>query len=86
MLSNKKFAEVVFRDAPIKILNTLYLNENINISDIAKKSDVTYSHVIKFIRRLEANNYVKIERKGRVCLVSPTAKCKKMLETIKSLS
>ena len=83
MLLEREFAEVIFRDAPRKIFNVLLLNDNIHLSEIAKQSDVTYQHLVPFLRYLEDKNLVKIDKSGRCCYVSSTVKGKKMLETFK---
>ena len=49
-----------------------------SLTDTSKKTDTTYSHLIKIINTLETKGYVKKEKNGRKNIISLTKRGEKL--------
>lgn len=66
---------ILFRDAPYLLLMALYDERETTFSSaIAKKVNVTYSHVVKIISIFEKENIVGFDKKGRIKKLTLTKK------------
>jgi len=68
-----------------EILRFLYGKEQ-NIAFLSKKSDLTYSRVLKNIQDLELNGLVKTEFRGRSRFVTITNKGEQVLVNLNNIS
>ena len=53
-------------------MKVIYNIHEANISDIAKKADIQYTHVFNIIAELKKQKIVTVEKKGRVNIVKLT--------------
>lgn len=75
-----------FRRKPSTILITLLEDERAKYgSVIAKKTDCTYSHVVKILKSLEKLKLVEFEKKGRIKVIKLTELGKQVAEHIKKI-
>lgn len=65
-----------------KILSTVYKNEGIWLTKISKILDITYSHLVKLVNKLEKEGFVQLKKAGRTKFVSLTEKGKAVAEHI----
>ena len=69
----------------LKILDNLYNNNDIIISDLSKKTDISYSHLLNVMNHLESIGVATAIRKGRVVMMTITEKGKEALYYAKEL-
>lgn len=75
-----KLFDTIFREKPALMLISLHKDQqsgNIQMlyaSNLAKKVDCTYSHVVKVLKDFEENGLVSFKKKGRLKLLALTAK------------
>ena len=75
------------RPKPCKIMTILRDSDtNWHLSKIAKASDTTYVYVTKLIGKLEENNIVAVESKGKKRIVKLTEKGKRIANSIEELA
>lgn len=77
-------------EAELKVLMYLFVHKETEFcqNDIAKKLDITYSHIVKRIRVLKNKELVKFEVVGRTKLITLTKsgqECASHLVSAKSL-
>lgn len=72
--------DTIFREKPALMLISLLKDEQagngsvLYASNLAKKVDCTYSHVVKVLKEFEENGLVSFKKKGRLKLLSLTTK------------
>jgi len=69
----------------LKILDNLYNNNDIIISDLSKKTDISYSHLLNVMNHLESIGVATSIKKGRVVMMTITEKGKESLYFAKEL-
>lgn len=73
--------DVVFREVGIGIICNIHDSGSYK-TEIAKKIDVTYSHVVKLIHVFVDSGHVTITKKGRVAWVHLTQKGRELKELL----
>jgi DNA-binding MarR family transcriptional regulator len=75
-----KLFDTIFREKPALMLINLLRDQHegnvqmLYASNLAKKVDCTYSHVVKILKEFEEHGLVSFKKKGRLKLLSLTAK------------
>lgn len=70
-----KFFGVIFREKPAMMLIEMRNSkEKIYPSNLAKKVDCTYSHVVNILQQMEQAGLVNFNKQGRIKLLSLTKK------------
>lgn len=82
----KKTTNIFFRKKPIQILLVLMRGEGEKYgSFLAKKTDSTYSHVVKILKELKNMGLIEFEKKGRTKQIKLTQKGREVGEHIKKI-
>ena len=80
-MDNKKIFNVFFREKPVyMLLEMKNAKEEIYASNLAKKVDCTYSHVVKILQEMETAGLVNFEKHGRQKLLTLTKKGSEVAE------
>lgn len=78
MTTTPTLFDTIFREKPALMLISLYRDQHdgqmLYASNLAKKVDCTYSHVVKVLKEFEEHGLVSFKKKGRLKLLSLTAK------------
>ncbi|MBU5682224.1 MAG: hypothetical protein KQA34_00680 [Candidatus Aenigmarchaeota archaeon] len=84
-MAKKSFAEVLFKDKPLKVL--LVLSDGIpkNITQIYKKVRTTYSHTLNILKNFYELGIIEFEKVGRNKVVRLSKKGEKIIEIIKKI-
>lgn len=73
----------MFREKPSMMLVVLYnTDKDLYASALAKKVDCTYSHVVKVLQDMESSGLLSFKKRGRLKIISLTAKGKKVAKSI----
>lgn len=83
-----KGSKIFLREKPIELLLCLTRGtvKEKYPSMLAKDSKCTYSHTVHLLQRMEKNELVRFEKKGRLKLVSLTKKGQEIADTMDSLA
>jgi len=82
-MDNKKIFNIFFREKPAMMLLELKnVKGTIYASNLAKKTDCTYSHVVKVLQEMQRYGLVNFEKQGRLKLLSLTKKGSDVAEHI----
>ncbi len=73
---------MLFREVPKKIILTLLEIGEMNINDLTKEIDSSYSHVYNVIKEMNKKNIIKVDKKGREKILFLSDKGKKIAEKI----
>ena len=85
-MDNKKIFNIFFREKPAMMLLELKnVKGTIYASNLAKKTDCTYSHVVKVLQEMQRYGLVNFEKQGRLKLLSLTKKGSDVAEHINQL-
>ncbi|MBS3136243.1 winged helix DNA-binding protein [Candidatus Woesearchaeota archaeon] len=85
-MAEKEIFRVLFREKPVMMLiHLLNSKSDIYASFVAKKTDCTYSHVVKILQEMEKANLVSFEKTGRLKLLSLTKKGQEVAEHIEKV-
>jgi predicted transcriptional regulator len=76
----KLITNVFFRKAPLEILKNM--QKSTYCSEIARKSDITHSHIKDILNILESERFIIKEKIGRIVEIRLTEKGKKLSEYI----
>ena len=80
-MENKKIFGVLFREKPVMMLIHLRnTKDEIYASNLAKKVDCTYSHVVKILQEMEKAELVNFDKQGRLKLLTLTKKGQEVAE------
>ncbi|MEM0324521.1 MAG: hypothetical protein QXE43_01380 [Candidatus Aenigmatarchaeota archaeon] len=84
-MAKKSFAEVLFKDKPLKVL--LVLSDGIpkNITQIYKKVRTTYSHTLNILKNFYELGIIEFEKVGRNKVIRLSKKGEKIIEIIKKI-
>lgn len=78
--------ELFIREKPVRLLIEINNPRTENYaSELSKSVDCTYSHAVRVIQRLEKNNLVETEEKGRRKNIFLTDKGKKVAKKLSDL-
>jgi len=67
--------DVIFREKPAMMLVEMKnAKDGIYASNLAKKVDCTYSHVVKILQEMEKAGLVNFDKKGRIKMLKLTKK------------
>ncbi len=66
--------DVIFREKPAMMLVEMKNSKEIYASNLAKKVDCTYSHVVKILQEMEKAGLVSFDKKGRTKMLKLTKK------------
>ncbi|MFT4307900.1 MAG: winged helix DNA-binding protein [Candidatus Woesearchaeota archaeon] len=86
MTTAPQLFDTIFREKPALMLIHLLQDQhdsNVQVlyaSNLAKKVDCTYSHVVKILKEFEEHGLVSFKKKGRLKLLSLTAKGERIAE------
>ena len=87
VFNKAKSSKIFIREKPIELLLCLTRgNQEKYPSMLAKDSKCTYSHTVHLLQRMEKAELVKIEKKGRLKLVSLTKKGQDIADLFNSLA
>ena len=82
----KNMMDVLFRKQPIKMIIALRQQRSTtHITSVAKEIDCTYSHVVKLMNILHHYKYVTFEKRGRLKIISLTAKGNELAEHLSNI-
>lgn len=88
-MKNAVLFDTIFREKPALMLVSLLSDQRagqmIYASNLAKKVDCTYSHVVKVLKEFERNQLVHFTKKGRLKILTLTAKGEQIAEKIESV-
>ena len=78
---------IFMREKPCFVFIVLYYAESyMYASQISKKIDCTYAHVVNILNIMKSKGYVKFKRKGRIILISLTLKGRLVADHIVELN
>ena len=85
-METKKIFGVFFRDKPaLMLLDLKNAKEEVYASNLAKRVDCTYSHVVKILQEMESAGLVNFEKHGRLKLLTLTKKGSEVAEHIEAV-
>ena len=85
-MENKKIFNVFFREKPsLMLLDLKNSKEEVYASNLAKRVDCTYSHVVKILQEMERAGLVNFEKHGRLKLLTLTKKGTETAEHIENI-
>ena len=85
-MENKKIFNVFFREKPsLMLLDLKNSKEEVYASNLAKRVDCTYSHVVKILQEMERSGLVNFEKHGRLKLLTLTKKGTETAEHIENI-
>lgn len=85
-MDNKKIFNVFFREKPaFMLLDLKNTKEEVYASNLAKRVDCTYSHVVKILQQMEKAGLVNFEKHGRLKLLTLTKKGSDVAEHIEGI-
>ncbi len=85
-MENKKIFNVFFRAKPaFMLLDLRNSKEEVYASNLAKRVDCTYSHVVKILQQMETAGLVNFEKQGSLKLLTLTKKGSEVAEHIEGV-
>jgi DNA-binding MarR family transcriptional regulator len=81
----KQFKDVILRDKPVKIFLNITRDNKTYGSMLAKKSDVTYSHLVNLIKKMIVAKLVKKVIVGRTSYIILTEKGRDLQDALSKL-
>ena len=85
-MENKKIFNVFFREKPsLMLLDLKNSKEEVYASNLAKRVDCTYSHVVKILQEMERSGLVNFEKHCRLKLLTLTKKGTETAEHIENI-
>jgi len=85
-MADTKIFNVLFREKPAMMLVELKnAKTEIYASSLAKKTDCTYSHVVKILQEMENAKLITFDKQGRLKLLALTKKGLDVAENIERI-
>jgi len=85
-MSQQKIFNVLFREKPAMMLVELKnAKSEVYASNLAKRIDCTYSHVVKILQEMEMSKLINFDKQGRLKLLTLTKKGQDVAENIEKI-
>lgn len=84
----KNVDELLLKQKPTEIMVKIRRNEvfeELNLHDVSREADTTYSHCVRVIGKLEEAGLVEKDKDGRDAIVSTTEKGGKVADMIEEM-
>ena len=85
-MKTSKIFNVFLREKPaLMLIYLLNKNNDMYASNLAKKVDCTYSHVVKILQEMQKASLVQFEKQGRLKVLTLTKKGEDVAKSIDSI-